>query len=122
MGLTRAPYFNYMEQKFMITNATTFDYAKELYPQRLDIEVGNPDNINDEYVRKVMVFGRGQCGKTALIDQIRCGKMENSPNSPHTEVFIGNKRFSLMELSDNFHQYDEQELRGAHIGIILIST
>jgi predicted ATPase len=75
-----AAYFNYMDSKFMILNEETYSYACRLNPERLDVYVGTPDNVDASFTRNVFLWGERGTGKTALIDCLRFGKIQGSPS------------------------------------------
>jgi hypothetical protein len=59
----------------MIVNERTYNFAKRLHPDRLEVEVGNPINMNENYVRQVVMASKSSSGKTAILDQLKFGRM-----------------------------------------------
>ena len=43
----------------MITGPETWDFARRKFPETLTLEIGNPDNVNEDYTFRIVILGQG---------------------------------------------------------------
>ena len=116
----RQLFYHYLDQKFMITGQETWDFARRKFPELLTLEIGNPDNINEDYRFRIVVFGQTGCGKTALIDQLRYGSMKNSEHMSLNQFQLGENKLDVFEVGEHNHPEPEvMQPEMLHMGIFI---